>query len=329
MNLILTDDPTETAHLLPPCCQGPTWSPQTSLAPHDRELSEALGAGATPWGLQPVGLDGPARFWSRLVAITDAPGSQFDLLRDRLHECVGQVGPLACVALGGRNFHGQRGRAWSAVRGNLHLSVAFSPELAAGRYGPSMTMLPAVAVIDALAAVGATWPPAGIKWVNDILIDGRKVAGVITATRVMGDRLDLVVLGIGINVLVAPEVEPTPFVPGVCCLQGPVGAEPPDLGRVLWAVLDALALRIQALVTDGPPGLFAAYRERSLVLGRRVRIWEEGATDGRPPAAWPPATASGRVLDLGPDLRLRIEGRDEPVDRGRLAFEEACREVGL
>ncbi len=74
-------------------------------------------------------------------------------------------------------------------------------------------MLPVVALVDAVRAVtgGALRP--GIKWVNDVLVDGRKIGGVLTSTQTQGDRVSAVLLGIGLNVATAPPVPPTPFVP--------------------------------------------------------------------------------------------------------------------
>ncbi len=178
-------------------------------------------------------------------------------------------------------------------------------------------MLPAVAVVDAVrdACRGAVEP--GIKWVNDILVGGRKVGGVITSTQVLGDRITSVVLGIGLNVARTPPVSPTPFVPAAGSLAE-AGAHA-SLKEVLASMLPALAGRCEQLVRCGPQALAAAYRSASIVIGREVCIWDEEAGTG---AGLPPPILRGKVRDIGPDLSLWLEGVEKPVARGRLAFAE-------
>jgi BirA family biotin operon repressor/biotin-[acetyl-CoA-carboxylase] ligase len=254
-------------------------------------------------------------FWARLVVVEEAPASQFDALRDLYGSGPAVSAPVACLALGGREFHGHRGRSWAAVPGNLHLSAAFSPGAPAGDLAPALTMLPAVAVVDAIRAATGDAVRPGIKWVNDILLDGRKIAGVLTATASQGDRLDLAVLGVGLNVAAAPDVSPTPFVPRIGCLRDVEGGA--DLPVVFRALLDALGGRYRSLLSDGPEPVFRAYREASVVIGRRVRVFAEAAGDDPGPPL-----AEGVVRDISPDLSLLLEGRPEPVAKGRLALSE-------
>jgi BirA family biotin operon repressor/biotin-[acetyl-CoA-carboxylase] ligase len=162
----------------------------------------------------------------------------------------------------------------------------------------------------------------GIKWVNDVLLDGRKIGGVLTATQTQGDRVNAVVLGIGLNVATAPPVPPTPFVPLVGCL-----AE--ARATVTWAeaaafVLTALGRRLAELVGEGPAALLEAYREASLVIGRDVCVFaddERGETPARSPST---PMLRGIVRGIAADLSLVLDGVDSPVARGRLAFAEDC-----
>ena len=267
-------------------------------------------------------------FWSGLLIQHDAPDSQFDALRELLGAGLALSGPLACLALAGSGFHGNRGRTWRTEPGNLHLSVAIPLDLPADRSGPPLTMLPAVAVTDAITACldrgdgpNAASAP-GIKWVNDILINGRKVSGVLTSTLSEGRRLESVVFGIGINLASAPRIRPTPFVPRTGCLRDLPGAAVLTLPVLTGALLAALADRITNLIAGDSGNLVTAYRDRSLVVGRDVVVWREGHRDEAPPAQWPAPLGAGRVVGIGDDLRLHLSGRDEPVESGRLAFLE-------
>ena len=297
--------------------------PATLLSPDDRKLWRALVGNHDIYRPVPDQIWADP-FWSRIMVVHDAPCSQFDTLRDLLGQGLSLPGPVACLAVTGRHFHGHRGRAWVAALGNLHLCVALMPHVSAARFGLAMTMLPAVAVVDAIVQASQQALSPGIKWVNDILLTGRKVAGVLTSTQTLGDRLEYAVLGIGLNVAVSPQVALTPFVPAVGCLQECSGGETLTLPHLVRAILAALSARYRTLLSQGPEALFEAYRVASLVLGREVCIWEEGLNDAADPHSWPPPVAVGRVREIAPDLTLQLTGREEPITKGRLAFTEAC-----
>ena len=59
---------------------------------------------------------------------------------------------------------------------------------------------------------------AGIKWVNDVLIDGAKVSGVLAYTQQEGDNVTAATLGIGLNLKTTPRIDPSPFVPRAASL---------------------------------------------------------------------------------------------------------------
>jgi BirA family biotin operon repressor/biotin-[acetyl-CoA-carboxylase] ligase len=292
-----------------------------SLAPGDRALWQALQGGPRLWrGRAPD--SAPPGFWSRAVVVAEAASSQFDALRRALADGLDLPGPTACVALTGRGFHGQRDRPWAAASGNLHLCVVLpEPGLPAGAL-PSLPTLPVVSLVDAIRSLtGGTLRP-GIKWVNDVLIDGRKVGGVLTATQTQGERVSSILLGIGLNVAAAPEVPPTPFVPRVGCLV--------DAGaRVTWdgaaaGVLAALGRRLAELVDDGPGPLLDAYRGASVVIGREVCVLPDSEPGETSLEGRPTAILRGIVAGIAADLSLVVDGIDAPVTRGRLAFAEDC-----
>ena len=292
--------------------------PLETLAPREQALWRTLGTGVRVWrgaGPDPE----PAGSWSAAVVVGEAPSSQFDALRDSLGAGLEFAGPTACVALSGRGFHGQRGRPWAALAGNLHLCVVFPEPGLTARELPSLPMLPVVALVDAVRAVsGGTLRP-GIKWVNDVLVDGRKVGGVLTASQTQRDRVGSLLFGIGLNVATAPPVPVTPFVPRVGSLaDAGVGATWADAAL---AVLEAVGRRLVALVREGPASLIEAYRATSLVIGREVCLFPEASSDtARPPAP----LVRGTVLAIGADLSLALDGVEAPVTSGRLAFAEDC-----
>jgi BirA family biotin operon repressor/biotin-[acetyl-CoA-carboxylase] ligase len=317
------------------------------LSDRIHELSDVLSAGARWSKVRAAELNGPDLqtwrtvsdsasvwtvssdggrffdFWHRLVVIDHAPRSQFDAIHESLGQTAWLDGPTALLALGGRGFHGQRGRAWRAAPGNLFLTVALPVAASASSVAPSLIALPAVATADAIRACSGRQANPTIKWVNDILIDERKVAGVLAASLCRDETLETAVLGIGVNVSHAPAVKATPFVPAVGSLA--------DAGirvsvmQFLALVLETLADRWRDLLVNGPATLLQSYREASCILGERVRVWEPAADAFDRLDTWPALLAAGIVESIDADLSLHIGGRSEPVRNGRLALESACR----
>jgi len=251
-------------------------------------------------------------FWTSFHLVGRASVSQYDALRQLIAIRKDLPGHVLCLALSGADFHGQQGRAWVAEAGNLHIAVGLRCDLAAADCGLALTMLPAVAVMDALSSLDSPPRGLGIKWVNDILVDGKKISGVLTTARAQDGRIMSAVLGIGLNVMVSPAVPPTPFTPGVTCLKDCISLPPDGLTKVLRLVLSALEKRFEELVGDGSGPLLKAYRAASLVLGRDVEI--------RPDGQSPDSSRRGRVLAIGPDLALTLTDDPAPVTTGRLVL---------
>lgn len=108
---------------------------------------------------------------------------------------------VATVQTGGR---GQRGRPWHSGPGGLWLSVIARPA-STGAIG-TLAIRAGVAIAGALEARYPALPPLALKWPNDLLLHGRKLAGILTEARWSDDRCLWVVVGVGMNVAnVLPE----------------------------------------------------------------------------------------------------------------------------
>jgi BirA family biotin operon repressor/biotin-[acetyl-CoA-carboxylase] ligase len=322
---ILSDCPERLSDLLGECV---SWEQRdaATLSGPERDLLRALGVGPTI-SAHETDEAGADDFWTRVVIVGDAPGSQFDALQEALRSGLELDGPLACWALSGRKFHGQRERPWAVSQGNLFLTVAFPLHAKAADVAPSLVMLPAVAVVDAVQTLPGLAEAPTIKWVNDIFLGGRKVAGVLAASSCLHDEIQTAVLGIGVNVVQAPVLDPTPFVPAAGSLKD-AGARV-SLTELFWTVLEKLADRYRTLRARGPADLLQAYRNASLVTGRRVRVWPESANLEGTPETWPPPLVAGVVRSIEADLSLRVEGHEETINKGRLALDEACDHLNL
>ncbi len=302
----LSDDPGELERRF-----GLGTDPGLKLLPEFEHLWAELAGGADAWlARDPGGDDGRV-----VVHVARAGSSRYDVLKDGLDRGRRLPQLLACVSGSGERFRGHRERSWAASAGNLHLSVLVRSEMHAGRTGLGLSMLPVVAVAEMLASLLPDGVRPGIKWVNDIVIDGRKVGGVLASSRIRGNMIEECLFGIGINVAVAPEIEPTVFVPGTTCLAEWMG-KPPALGTLVCDLILRIEKLLRELGENGPRSLHEAYCGFADGIGRDVCVWldEPGDPLTRNPLA------EGRLQAIRPDLSLEIEGTPGPVNRGRLAF---------
>lgn len=101
---------------------------------------------------------------------------------------------------------GRMGRSWISVKGKgILMSVIFRPKLLPSQ-APQMTLMSVVAVAKAIEKQTGLAPQ--IKWPNDLLIEGKKAAGILTEMQGETDQIRFVVVGIGINVAVPAELLP-------------------------------------------------------------------------------------------------------------------------
>jgi BirA family transcriptional regulator, biotin operon repressor / biotin---[acetyl-CoA-carboxylase] ligase len=90
---------------------------------------------------------------------------------------------------------GQRGNQWQSERGGLYLSLAIAPNLPAIDVH-QLTMGIVWGIADRLRQQGL---PVSIKWPNDLMLADRKLGGILTQTRMIGDRIERAIVGVGIN----------------------------------------------------------------------------------------------------------------------------------
>ncbi len=254
--------------------------------------------------------------WQYLFISESSHRSQYDLLIEQRREGRRVPDGVLCLSGAGKGLHGLRQRPWAAEAGNIHLSVHLLPGKSVTDSGIPFMVLAAVSVIDAIDSVDGLEGKAVIKWVNDVLLGDAKVAGVLAYTEGAGRSIDAAVLGIGLNVETTPSLEGTPFVPHVSSLRDHL-SEPESCSQrcALEALLGALDRNYQLLL-DGKNGeLMERYRERSVVIGRDVKVCVDDASQ-------PLETiAVGRVQNIGDNLELYLAGHDAPVTRGRLILD--------
>jgi BirA family biotin operon repressor/biotin-[acetyl-CoA-carboxylase] ligase len=161
---------------------------------------------------------------------------------------------------------GRLGRGWYAPPNTaLMLSYVLHPIPGELTY---VGMMGALAVCEAVETFGAK---AGIKWPNDVQIDGRKLCGVLPEAAWQGDQLRGVVLGMGVNVRI--DFAGTPFENTAISLETVVGSvDRVDLLLCLLEQLDHWAARLSS------DDLFEAWRARLVMLGKQVSIANTNGT---------------------------------------------------
>lgn len=169
---------------------------------------------------------------------------------------------------------GRLGRAWLAPAGSsLLLTVVLRPRLVPEQAWLTVAAA-GVALVDATAALlvrAAAEPPAvGLKWPNDLLVGGRKAAGMLAEARSQGCRLDWVLLGVGVNVGQLAGDFPAELAGRATSLRLAAGGEV-DRVALLGAWGERFAGGYRALASGEVDRTLAAYLERLDTLGRPVR----------------------------------------------------------
>jgi BirA family biotin operon repressor/biotin-[acetyl-CoA-carboxylase] ligase len=163
---------------------------------------------------------------------------------------------------------GRDGRVWESPPGGLYLSAVLRPPLPIVDV-PPMTLAIGIAVCDAARSVGAA---CVLKWPNDVLVGGRKLAGILVETQSQGNRLESVVAGIGINFddLLAPAVAQTAI-----SLAEAAGTRI-DREAFITQLLADLERWIDRYVGVGLAAIIPAWHER-MATGLAARATVDGA----------------------------------------------------
>jgi len=169
---------------------------------------------------------------------------------------------LADVQSGGR---GREGRTWVSPPGGLYLSVLLRPRF------EKVGLLPLAAGVAVAEAAGELGVATELKWPNDVLASGRKLAGVLSEAASGAAGVEWVTLGIGVNVSLEGVALP-PEMQGAVTSLTAEGAAEVSVDAVAATVLARLADCYDALRSD-PSAVLSAWRSRAAAWwGRRVDV---------------------------------------------------------
>lgn len=227
------------------------------------------------------------RWLGRHLHCFDEVGSTNSVARDLARG--GAPEGTVVLAEGQSQGRGRLGRSWVSPPGkNLYLSAVLRPR-APSEHLSQISLLAGVAVCETIGE----WHPAVIKWPNDVLIGGRKVAGILIETEGEGASR-FVVLGVGVNLNAGMDDFPPELRETAGSLRLATGA-PIDRRQFVARMLDRAEAIYDRWQREGFAPIAAAWHERACLVGRPIVV---EAPEGR---------VTGTVLGLDADGALRLQ----------------------
>ena len=237
--------------------------------------------------------------------------SDTDSTNDRCHDRATNPADEGLVIIAEHQSagRGQRGRVWSAPRySSLLFSILLHPkgELATA---PFLTAWAASAVAEVMRERSLD---ARIKWPNDVLIDGRKICGILVEQRIA------TVVGIGLNVAIEPDDFPSDLRLPATSLQIETG-QPVDRTALFNQLLDRLDKSYSAALLQGPqeiwwrwPALAENLIDRDVLVTTTTEQCAGRLVELRPDRGARIVLPNGTPRSIPPEHLLRVERQAEP-----------------
>ncbi len=190
-----------------------------------------------------------------------------------LWDLVTQGAEPGCVVIANEQTagRGQWGRQWMSQNGGLYLSVAIAPQLSATN-SYQLTLATAWGIAKQLRSCGV---PVEIKWPNDLVLQSRKLCGILTETKVQQGQITQAVIGVGMN-----WANPVPET-GINLAMWQANQHTkliPSLEMLILEVLIGIESGIQCLFEEGVNILISRYLELLTNMGDRVYVNETVGT---------------------------------------------------
>jgi BirA family biotin operon repressor/biotin-[acetyl-CoA-carboxylase] ligase len=201
---------------------------------------------------------------------------------------------------------GRRGRRWVSGSGNLFFSLVLRPECSPHE-AAQLGFAAALALGDAIGSVAPPMIEVRYKWPNDVLLNDRKGAGILMESKMRGDGVEWVILGIGVNLCSHPE-DLDPPATSLYFEGCPSSVAPVDL---LESFTRHFMTWVNRWLDDGFAPIRQAWLSHARGLGEAIRV------------NLPKETLDGRFKDLDADGTLVLEqpdGRIRKIAAGDVYF---------
>ncbi len=239
------------------------------------------------------------------VIFCDKVGSTNDLAKQMAGS--GKFDPVGLVVAeeqtGGR---GRFRRVWTSPRGGIWMSLIVRPKISVSSAG-RVALLAAVAVAEAI--ISTTSLPARIKWPNDILVNEKKVCGILTEMAAEPGLVEYLVVGIGLNSNFEADRIKAHRTP-VTTIQSELG-RPVERPKMISEIVRRFLSGLASLERKGDQTLIDRWRELSVTLGQDIRLQLAGQT------------VAGLAVDINDDGALVVDlasGERRVFTAGEVSF---------
>lgn len=165
--------------------------------------------------------------------------------------------------------HGRLGRRWASPTGGLWFSLILRPKLRSGE-AVKLTFVAGLAVAKVLREMFSL--KAETKWPNDVLVNGRKICGILSEMNTTGEAVNFVVVGIGVNVNFNVEkVFPEQLRKTATSLEKELGRKV-QLEKLFRALLEGLEDLYELFIKEGFNPVLEEWKNYAGFLGRHVEV---------------------------------------------------------
>ena len=168
------------------------------------------------------------------------------------------------------NARGRSGKSWESPLGGVWLSIVLNPHVDYAKL-PLITLATGVAVAKTLEKIGVENPE--IKWPNDIMINGKKVCGILTEAVTKLNTIENVIIGVGIDANLDIEDFPEELQEGTTTLQNELGRKGSE-NLLIKTFLEEFEEITELFDHEGYEEILKEWRKRSYSIGKIVEVRE-------------------------------------------------------
>lgn len=190
-------------------------------------------------------------------------------------------------------------RTWTSLPGGIYFSIILRPEIKPTE-ALQLPLIAGVAAAQAIRTVTNLRP--SLKWPNDITLDGKKVGGILTEMSAEIDRLDWVIIGIGLNANI-PKSRFPDDVAGIAASIGEIYGDHVSRVKLIQAILTRLEILYEAYQFSGFEDIRQEWKRLSNTIGAQVTI---NSTSNK---------ISGLAIDIDQDGALILQKEDGAQER--------------
>lgn len=215
---------------------------------------------------------------------------------------------LVVVAESQHHGKGRLGRQWISPKGvNIYASFLLRPEIPPVN-APVLTMMASLAAVEAIS--NTTGLDARIKWPNDILVNQKKISGILTEMNAEEEKINYVVIGIGINVNMKNEDFPENIRIPATSVMDSLGRKF-DRSKLLCSLIESMDSNYEYLRKKGVMSVMSKWRPLCITLNKMIKVTSAGgAITG---VAEDVTKEGGLVIRIGEDLKKVIYSGDVTI----------------